>query len=134
MQLWVCVQRARVGGERALCWNRPGAGRRRRCTTRHVSSPSARPSPRLIRQEFSDGGITNGAAWYPIYGSMQDWSYIVHDCFELTLELAERKWPSERELPAIWEENREALLQLPLLATLGGCVAGVRCTGGKGGW
>jgi hypothetical protein len=43
------------------------------------------PNPRL--QEFPDGGTTNGASWYPIYGSMQDWSYVVGHCLELTLEL-----------------------------------------------
>ena len=27
--------------------------------------------PRGLPQEFPNGGTTNGAAWYPIYGSMQ---------------------------------------------------------------
>lgn len=71
-------------------------------------------------QEFPNGGTTNGAAWYPIYGSMQDWNYIVAGCFELTLELSPQKWPPEGTLPTLWSENREALIKLPILTSLGG--------------
>ncbi|KAL5195336.1 Carboxypeptidase SOL1 [Glycine soja] len=44
------------------------------------------------------GGITNGAAWYPLYGGMQDWNYIHAGCFELTLEICDNKWPSAAEV------------------------------------
>ncbi|KAF2291092.1 hypothetical protein GH714_019831 [Hevea brasiliensis] len=46
------------------------------------------------------GGITNGASWYPIYGGMQDWNYIHADCFELTLEISDNKWPNAEEIKA----------------------------------
>ena len=45
------------------------------------------PAPPYRLQEFPNGGTTNGANWYPIYGSMQDWNYVVGHCLELTLEL-----------------------------------------------
>lgn len=35
---------------------------------------------------------------YPIYGGMQDWNYINHGCFELTLEISDNKWPSASEV------------------------------------
>uniref|UniRef100_A0A803MTA0 Peptidase M14 domain-containing protein n=1 Tax=Chenopodium quinoa TaxID=63459 RepID=A0A803MTA0_CHEQI len=58
------------------------------------------------------GGITNGAAWYPIYGGMQDWNYIHAGCFELTLEISDNKWPNASELPTIWEYNKMSMLNL----------------------
>ncbi|KAL5703590.1 metallocarboxypeptidase D [Ranunculus cassubicifolius] len=61
--------------------------------------------------EFQDG-ITNGAAWYPIYGGMQDWNYIHAGCFELTLEISDNKWPPAKELPILWEYNRMSMLNL----------------------
>ncbi|KAK9130076.1 hypothetical protein Sjap_010563 [Stephania japonica] len=64
-----------------------------------------------LGKEFHEG-ITNGAAWYPIYGGMQDWNYIHGGCFELTLEISEVKWPDANELPALWEYNRISMLNL----------------------
>ncbi|TVT97526.1 hypothetical protein EJB05_57230 [Eragrostis curvula] len=64
-----------------------------------------------LSKEF-EGGITNGAFWYPIYGGMQDWNYIHGGCFELTLEISDNKWPKAAELPVIWEHNRMSMLNL----------------------
>lgn len=30
---------------------------------------------------------------YPLYGGMQDWNYIHGNCFEITLEMNDEKWP-----------------------------------------
>lgn len=56
-------------------------------------------------------GITNGAAWYPIYGSMQDWNYVVGGCMELTLEVSMSKWPEESLLPELFQDNLPAMLE-----------------------
>ncbi|KAJ9675512.1 hypothetical protein PVL29_024439 [Vitis rotundifolia] len=64
-----------------------------------------------LSKEF-EGGITNGAFWYPIYGGMQDWNYIHGGCFELTLEISDNKWPNAIELPTIWEYNKMSMLNL----------------------
>lgn len=64
-----------------------------------------------LSKEF-EGGITNGASWYPIYGGMQDWNYIYGGCFELTLEISDNKWPKAKELPTIWEYNKMSMLNL----------------------
>ncbi|XP_027189787.1 carboxypeptidase SOL1 isoform X2 [Cicer arietinum] len=62
-------------------------------------------------KEFLDG-ITNGAAWYPLYGGMQDWNYIHAGCFELTLEVSDNKWPIAAELPILWKYNKMSMLNL----------------------
>ncbi|MEW5309967.1 MAG: hypothetical protein WDW38_001806 [Sanguina aurantia] len=61
-------------------------------------------------QEFTNG-ITNGAAWYPVYG-------------EITLELNDDKWPNMTRLRGMWEENKEAMVSWPLAAVMGVEAAG----------
>ncbi|CAL8089535.1 unnamed protein product [Calicophoron daubneyi] len=60
--------------------------------------------------EWFDHGTVNGARWYPISGSMQDYNYLATNTFEITLELGCEKYPEAHELPGYWKENKEALL------------------------
>ncbi|RVE66151.1 hypothetical protein OJAV_G00123750 [Oryzias javanicus] len=55
-------------------------------------------------------GLTNRAAWKPVVGSMNDFSYLHTNCFEISIFLGCDKFPHESELPLEWENNREALL------------------------
>ncbi|KAG7231972.1 hypothetical protein INR49_010040 [Caranx melampygus] len=55
-------------------------------------------------------GITNGYQWYPLIGGMQDYNYVWAQCLELTLEVSCCKFPSVRELPALWTDNKKALV------------------------
>lgn len=72
-------------------------------------------------KEFArTNGITNGAAWYPIYGSMQDWNYIVGSCMELTVEVSMNKWPEESLLPELFADNLPAMLEFILRSTVDG--------------
>lgn len=89
-------------------------------TFRWLASTYAQAHAFMSSSTEFDGGITNGAAWYDIYGSLQDWSYVAGRCLDVTLELNQRKRPPASELPKLWEENRAALLALPLTAMLGG--------------
>ncbi|CAN2388343.1 zinc ion binding [Pristimantis euphronides] len=56
------------------------------------------------------GNIINGADWHTVPGSMNDFSYLHTNCFEVTVELSCDKFPHEIELPTEWENNKESLL------------------------
>ncbi|KAI4901032.1 hypothetical protein NFI96_034306, partial [Prochilodus magdalenae] len=54
--------------------------------------------------------VINRASWKPIVGSMNDFSYLHTNCFEISIFLGCDKFPHESELAQEWENNREALL------------------------
>ncbi|KAM6163806.1 putative carboxypeptidase X1 [Rhynchocyon petersi] len=56
------------------------------------------------------GNVINGADWHTVPGSMNDFSYLYTNCFEVTVELSCDKFPHEIELPQEWENNKDALL------------------------
>lgn len=58
-----------------------------------------------------DRGTTNGDNWYPISGGAQDWSYIYTGSTEFTIELGFTKYPAASQLPTLWSQNRESMLQ-----------------------
>ena len=66
-----------------------------------------------------EGGITNGARWYPVNGGMQDFNYLYTDCFELTLELTTCKYPQQDPRRLEWRMNKEALFGFVASAHMG---------------
>uniref|UniRef100_A0A8C0JQD3 Probable carboxypeptidase X1 n=1 Tax=Canis lupus dingo TaxID=286419 RepID=A0A8C0JQD3_CANLU len=77
-------------------------------TNRAMQDPDRRP---CHNQDFSlHGNIINGADWHTVPGSMNDFSYLHTNCFEITVELSCDKFPHENELPQEWENNKDALL------------------------
>ena len=59
--------------------------------------------------KFKDG-ITNGADWYVVFGSMQDWIYVNTNAMELTLEVSCAKNPPKKLLRRFWYHNRDAMI------------------------
>uniref|UniRef100_A0AAY4AAH7 Inactive carboxypeptidase-like protein X2 n=1 Tax=Denticeps clupeoides TaxID=299321 RepID=A0AAY4AAH7_9TELE len=57
-----------------------------------------------------EDGTINGASWHTAPGSMNDFSYLHTNCFELSMYVGCDKFPHESELPEEWENNRESLL------------------------
>ncbi|CAF93134.1 unnamed protein product, partial [Tetraodon nigroviridis] len=55
-------------------------------------------------------GIVNRAKWKPITGSMNDFSYLHTNCFELSIFLGCDKFPHQSDLAYEWQKNREAML------------------------
>jgi hypothetical protein len=56
-------------------------------------------------------GITNGYAWYSVYGGRQDFvNYFLHGR-ETTIELSRNKSPGETELMKLWDYHKNSLIQ-----------------------
>lgn len=70
------------------------------------------PDRRICHYEDfqSHHNIINGGAWHTVPGSMNDFSYLHTNCFEVTVELSCDKFPHASELPVEWENNKESLL------------------------
>ncbi|NOY48831.1 MAG: T9SS type A sorting domain-containing protein [Chlorobi bacterium] len=59
---------------------------------------------------FPSAGVTNGAAWYVVYGGRQDYMNFYRHAKEVTIELSDVKWISGAQLPNLWNYNKQALL------------------------
>ncbi|XP_052829488.1 carboxypeptidase D [Octopus bimaculoides] len=68
--------------------------------------------------EYFKDGITNGAAWYPLKGGMQDYNYY-HGVMEITVELSCCKYPPAETLQVYWEKNKRALINYLQLVHMG---------------
>lgn len=62
-----------------------------------------------------ENGITNGAAWYPLTGGMQDYQYVWYGCLEVTLEISCCKYPPAYELRKYWEDNQLVNTQIIII-------------------
>ncbi|XP_054714208.1 carboxypeptidase D-like [Uloborus diversus] len=79
-------------------------------SNKHPTMHLAKPCGKGKMSETFPGGITNGAVWYSVSGGMQDWNYLHSNCFEITLELGCFKYPPAKDLPNLWDENKEPLI------------------------
>ena len=73
----------------------------------------------LARQVYSsymtdtyNDGVTNGATWYSITGSRQDYMNGYGQCREVTVECSTAKTPSASQLPNFWNYNHNSMLAL----------------------
>ena len=55
-------------------------------------------------------GVTNGATWYSITGSRQDYLNGYGQCREVTVECSTDKTPSASQLPNFWNYNHNSML------------------------
>ena len=55
-------------------------------------------------------GITHGAQWYVVEGSLQDWSYEETGCIDVTIEYSDIHTPPASQLETLWDDNRESFM------------------------
>jgi len=56
-------------------------------------------------------GVVNGAAWYEVKGTMEDWDYRYDGSLEVLVELWNGQiGPTASQLPVLWSQNRESML------------------------
>lgn len=67
-----------------------------------------------------NNGITNGADWYVIEGSRQDYMNYYQQCRELTIECSLQKCPPAYELPDFWNYNYNSIF-----AYMNQCINGI---------
>ena len=67
--------------------------------------------PEMKNSAHFPNGITNGAAWYVLYGGMQDWNYLYTQDHEITIEVSKKKIPDGSLLDEYWEKNRLSLIK-----------------------
>ncbi|MBN2813945.1 MAG: T9SS type A sorting domain-containing protein [Bacteroidales bacterium] len=72
-------------------------------TVHHYASPGY--------MTFKENGITNGYAWYPVYGGRQDYNNVLLHGREVTIELSDDKTPPESHIENYWQYNQRSLLQ-----------------------
>ncbi|XP_067648926.1 carboxypeptidase D-like isoform X2 [Haliotis asinina] len=77
------------------------------------------PCYNITGEEGFEDGITNGAAWYPVTGGMQDYNYVRASCMEVLVEMTCCKYPMASELPNIWRDNKDALINFLMLVHMG---------------
>ncbi|XP_075904167.1 putative carboxypeptidase X1 [Nelusetta ayraudi] len=77
-------------------------------TNQVMANPDRRPCHNKDFLRYNN--IINGADWHNVPGSMNDFSYLHTNCFEVTVELSCDKFPHASELPVEWQNNRESLL------------------------
>uniref|UniRef100_A0A8B9V2W2 Peptidase M14 domain-containing protein n=1 Tax=Anas zonorhyncha TaxID=75864 RepID=A0A8B9V2W2_9AVES len=69
-----------------------------------------------------EDGTVNGASWHTVAGSINDFSYLHTNCFELSIYVGCDKYPHESELPEEWENNRESLIVFMEQASRSHCI------------
>ena len=77
----------------------------------HPVMKTGSPNCPIDPDEGFENGITNGAFWYNVPGGMQDFNYLISNCFEITIELSCCKYPRASNLLQHWRHNKESLLK-----------------------
>ncbi|MDP1623298.1 MAG: M14 family zinc carboxypeptidase [Bacteroidales bacterium] len=71
--------------------------------TVHIHAPAG-------YMDYLNNGITNGYAWYPVYGGRQDYMNYYRHCREITIELSDTKLLPASLLLAHWDYNWRSLI------------------------
>lgn len=66
----------------------------------------------MFEKSWAYNGITNGAQWYIVKGSLQDWRYNFNTNIDLTLELSYEKVVEEENFEKYWNANKPSYIRM----------------------
>jgi predicted deacylase len=84
---------------------------------KQMCSVYANAHPTMHQSQEFPGGITNGALWYPIDNSIQDYGYFFDGSLSVTIEISDVKDPDVKTLEDYWNANRDALIEYAGIVT-----------------
>lgn len=71
----------------------------------------------------------NGAAWYQITGSLQDWDFHYQNTVAMTMEMSSQKRPAASALPGFWKDHEKSIENFMMWsATSSSATAGARAS------
>ncbi len=77
----------------------------------YIANEYASHNTEMAESSEFENGITNGASWYQISGSMQDWNYHYYGDLEETFEVSYTKWPTNYSyIEERWLYNRTSMI------------------------
>jgi len=62
-----------------------------------------------VRCTVGTGCLVNGAAWYQITGSLQDYEFHFKDTLSMTMEVSSTKRPAASTLPGFYSDNKDSI-------------------------
>lgn len=66
-------------------------------------------NPDMYLSDYMDEGTINGGNWYVATGTLQDWSYTVTGCLDLTIEVSRSNPSSETGVQQVFIYNRDSI-------------------------
>mmetsp|Transcript_15296 Transcript_15296/g.38915 ORF Transcript_15296/g.38915 Transcript_15296/m.38915 type:complete len:334 (-) Transcript_15296:1258-2259(-) len=99
---------------------------------RYLAGRYVAVQPQMQMNKEFPGGIVQGSFWYPVYGGMQDWAYLVANVYAITIEMDNVKFSNK--VQQLWDQHHDSMFELIKANLCQGVTVQVntQSTGGQG--